>query len=329
MTRRSIALVLSSLCAATVATSVLADPPAPAKPKDPAGPPAPTVDVGTPTRIDVRYDTVRSENDLTPTGDNVELREALGKLTFAKVSIDADDRPIREVVSSIARAMRLNLVPFYEGPDRPAPRLGMTPTRRVTLYLEDVDGRTLLEALAAQCGPEVTWQIQRGTIEFGPREVLAREDARSTRVYNVTDLTFEVPYFRRPDTNLMPVDRETDQKQLRLRPKDVVADLVRSISEQCEPDAFRPAPPPTEAEIAEGVKREQLKHTTPNTGPGGMRPGVNSTATRNLDPDIGPIYVLGQWAQIHVKETTIVVTAPDFVHRAIDGYPPPIPPRAR
>lgn len=328
MTRSAIARLVPSLCAVTLACSVVADPPVPSKPKDPAGPPAPTVDVGTPTRLEVRYETTRGANDLTPTGDDVEQREALGKLLFAKVSIDADDRPIREVITTIARSMRLNLVPFYEGPDRPAPRLGMNPTRRVTLYLEEVDGRTLLEALATQCGPEVTWQIQRGTIEFGPREALAREDARSTRVYDVTDLTFEAPYFQRPRNKIMPVDYETDQKQLRLRPKDVVADLVRSISEQCEPDAFRPAPPPTEAEIAEGTKREQLKHTTPDPS-ASRRPAVNSTATRNLDPDAGPIYVLGQWAQIHVKETTIVVTAPDFVHRAIDGYPAPIPPRAR
>lgn len=286
---------------------------------------APTDDAGTPTIVQVTYERTRAAPEIDTADPDHVVRETLGKLVFARVSLEADDRPLREVLTTTARALRINLVPFFESPDRPAPLKGMVPTRRVSLYLADVDGRAALEAIAAQVGPEVTWQIQRGMIEFGPRETLGREDARTTRVFEVTDLAHEAPYFRPSGSRLMS-DPTLDRGQMRLRPKDVVADLVRTITEQCEPDAFRPAPPPTEQEIEEGKREVQTPHTAPNVPSRNPRQAVNTNATRNFDPDSGPIFVLGRWAQIHVKDATLVVTAPDFVHRAIDGYPPAIPP---
>ncbi|MFO0829294.1 MAG: hypothetical protein U0572_14245 [Phycisphaerales bacterium] len=271
-----------------------------------------------PTTVRAEFTATRAA-DSQPAHDSDEMaREALGRLVFSRVTIDADDRPVREVLTKFARALELNFVPFYETPDQPAPRLGLSPDRRISMYLRDADGRTVLEAIAAQCGPEVTWQLQRGMVEFGPREALARQGARRTAVYDVTDLALEAPYLK-PGC----------PAQVRLRPKDVIADLVRAISEQCEPDAFRPEPPPTEQELAEGAKQLPVKHTAPSTPSPNPRTGVNSTGTRNLDPDVGPIFVLGRWAEIHVKDNTLVVSAPDFVHRAIGGYPKPLPPRGR
>ena len=303
------ALLIASLLLLPQASPVATPPAAPA-----AAPEA----QDSPARVEVTFTKYRMPGQPAPRDVDEIGREVVGRLTYSQVTVEADDRPVREVLQRLGRSLGINVVPFYEGADRPAPRLGISTAARATLDLHDVTGRAALDALAAQCGPEVTWQIHRGMLEFGPREALARDDARRTVVYDVTDLCLEAPYFTPGGSQGRPSDR--------LRPKDIAADLVRSISEQCEPTAFEPAPPPSESEIEEGARRPQVPHKTPAPTQTNPRSDVNTTATRNLDPDAGPVFVKGQWAQIHLKDRILVVTAPDFVHRAIGGYAPPIPP---
>jgi hypothetical protein len=255
----------------------------------------------------------------------------VGRLVFAQLDVVAEDAPLRSVLSAFARALDINIVPFYETPDRPAPRLAVRADTPINLELRDADARSLLEAIASQAGPDVTWQVHRGILEFGPRATLARENARTIRVYEVTDLAHEPPYFVVPRdlTNsygFQPMDAGTGETR-RMRPVDVIADLVRTISEQCEPKAFEPEPEPDPSDESAPGRRPAPQHTSPAGTSHNPRTAVNTTATRNLDPDLGPVFVRGQWASIHVKDKVIVVNAPDFVHRTINGYPQIVRPR--
>jgi hypothetical protein len=59
---------------------------------------------------------------------------------------------------------------------------------------------------------------------------------------------------------------------------------------------------------------------------GGGRAGSGTAANSNFDPSKAPVFVNGQWASIQVRDKKLAVSAPDFVHRAIGGYPKPIAP---
>jgi hypothetical protein len=197
----------------------------------------------------------------------------------------------------------------------------------VSVQLVDVSGREALEALASLAGAGITWQIHASVVEFGPKRVLARPEARFTRIYEVGDLSLQAPDYTPGCANGASYNRRDGDE--------VLAELVRNISTHCEPEAFLP-PPPAMVETPDG-KLVPVQHTAPkpssrsNQGNGqynSTRKNPNTTATFNFDPSEAAVFITGQWASIQTQDLSLTVIAPDFVHRAIDGYEQAIPPRA-
>lgn len=258
-----------------------------------------------------------------PPLDNMQDRglEQLGRLLYSKVTIEVEDQPLGVVLRALRRALGINLVAYTatNGVD------GIDPDRMVNLRLEGASGREVLEVLASQAGIGITWQIHMGCVEFGPKPVLARPEARFTRVYEAGDLALQAPDFRPGEGGRSYNRRDSDE---------VLGELVRNISTHCEPEAFKP-PPPTMVETPDG-KLVPVQHTAPkpstrsNGGNGvyrSARKNPNTTATFNFDPSEAAVFITGQWASIQTQDTSLTVLAPDFVHRAIDGYEQAIPPR--
>lgn len=261
----------------------------------------------------------------SPPLDNMMDRglEQLGRLLYSKVDLEVEDQPLGRVLREMRRALGLNMVAFTasNGLD------GIDPDRMVTVHLAGVSGREALEALASVAGPGVTWQIHTAVVEFGPKRVLARPEARFTRVYDAGDLAHQTPDYRPGEARGKSYNRRDSDE--------VLAELVRNIATHCEPEAFLPAPP-TMVETPDG-KLVPVQHTAPkpstrsNNGNGlykSTRKNPNTTATFNFDPSEAAVYIIGQWASVQTQENALTVIAPDFVHRAIDGYEQAIPPRA-
>ena len=252
---------------------------------------------------------MRPSDVAEPTSDDARRDEIVGRLVHSRLNLRCEDAPIGEALRSIANAIGVNLLVFEQLDPNDA-RSGLDVDRRVDLALADVSGRAALEAVIALASRHATWQISvasggTGMLEVGLRKDLARDSARDTRAYDVTDLSIDPPDFSGPGAG-----------HSRRSTEEVAAELVRMISTHCEPEAFRPLP-------------TRSKHDTPNRSPGaasGSR-DQNDDATLNLDPSRGPVRIEGQWASIQTKQTTIVVSAPDFVHRAIEGYESAPPPR--
>jgi hypothetical protein len=156
-----------------------------------------------------------------------------------------------------------------------------------------------------------------GVIEVGLRPYLARQDAREIRVYETTDLAIDPP------------DWELGKTIQRRNSDEVIGELVKMIVTHCEPDAFLPAPATRiDEETGRVVPRQ---HTTPpgeRKEEGPRRRNPNTGATANFKPEEAQVFVNGRWASIQMKDNNLAVLAPDFVHRAINGYPSPIPPPA-
>lgn len=249
--------------------------------------------------------------------------EQLGRLLYSKVDLEVEDQPLGKVLRELRRALGLNMVAFTasNGLD------GIDPDRMVSVQLFDVSGREALEALASLAGPSVTWQIHAAVVEFGPKRVLARPEARFTRVYDAGDLALQAPDYMSCSPGGKSYNRRDGDE--------VLAELVRNISTHCEPEAFR-APPPAMVETPDG-KLVPVQHTAPtpssrsNHGSSQnktARKNPNTTATFNFDPSEAAVFITGQWASIQTQDLALTVIAPDFVHRAIDGYEQAIPPLA-
>jgi len=256
-----------------------------------------------------RWAAMRPSDTPEPTTSAGRRSEEAGRLVHSRLDVRFEDVSIGEALHAIADAIDVNLLVFEKIDPRDV-RSGIDVDRRIDLSLDDVSGRAALEAVLGLASRHATWQIfagadGRGMVEVGLRKDLARESARDARAYDVTDLSIDPPDFSGPGAS-----------HSRRSTEEVTAELVRMISTHCEPEAFRPLP-------------TRSKHDTPTRAPGsalGAR-DPNDDATLNLDPSRGPVRIEGQWASIQTKQTTIVVWAPDFVHRAIEGYESAPPPR--
>lgn len=320
--RTAFALIGSVSCL-LLAGQAVADDAKPQAAKAPAAAPA----AAPPDRVLHQVVEIRNEWTKTRRADAPPLetaedrgREQVGRLLFSKVTLEFEEVTLREALRALRRELGLNMVVFLADPSGKVERPGFDGEQIVSLSLRDVDGRTALEALTSIAGKEVTWQIHNGMIEVGPRAHLARPDARETRVYETTDLAIDPPDWE---------PRKTIQRR---NSDEVIGELVKMIVTHCEPDAFLPAPATrVDEETGRVVPRQ---HTTPPASGGdkkksdGARANPNTASTANFDPEEAQVFVNGRWASIQVKDNNLAVLAPDFVHRAIDGYPAPIPPPA-
>ena len=254
--------------------------------------------------IRVTWAAMRPSDAPAPDSDAERRLEAIGRLVHARLDIRFEDVSIGDALRRIADAVGLNLLVF-EKLDPNDPRSGIDVDRRIDLTLDEVSGRAALEAVIGLASRQATWQVFDGMLEVGLRKDLARASARSVRAHDATDLSIDPPDFSGCGS---PHSRRSGEE--------IVAELVRMISTHCEPEAFRPLP------------NRSTHDTNVGSGPlhGGSR-GPNDQSTLNLDPSRGVVRIEGQWATIQTKEKVIVVSAPDFVHRAIEGCEGALPPR--
>jgi hypothetical protein len=242
--------------------------------------------------------------------------EQLGRLLHSRCDVDVEEAPMRDELRTLRRGLGINLVVFELGGGMP----GIDPDQPVSLQLENASGCEVLEALAGMTGLNCTWQLHNATVEFGPKPTLAREEARSARLYNTGDLAIDAPDYKAKGIGVIGV-----QSYNRRDSDEIIGELVRMIVSHCEPEAFRP-PPPAMVEDANG-NLVIVKHTTPTGRGTSPKANPNTTASQNFDPSAAVVYATGQWASIQAKDNNIIVLGPDFVHRTIDGYAEAIPPR--
>lgn len=298
------------------------DPPAPAteRSSNPASakPSAAREDDAWEPRCSISVSFVKTRPSDSPPLETEQERalEQLGRLLYSRCDVDIEEAPMRDVLRTLRRGLGINLVVFELGGGMP----GIDPDQPVSLQLENASGCEVLEALAGMTGLNCTWQLHNATVEFGPKPTLAREEARSARLYNTGDLAMDPPDYinRGIGVSLVPSYNRRDSDE-------IIGELVRMIVTHCEPEAFRP-PPPAMVEDANG-NLVIVKHTTPTGRGTSPKANPNTTASQNFDPSAAVVYATGQWASIQAKDNNIIVLGPDFVHRTIEGYAEAIPPR--
>lgn len=292
----------------------------PAKNPPKAVEPAPAPSAETVIEMQVTFAETRPADAPPAATEADRVAEQLGKLVYARIELEAERAPLREVLRKFRKALGINLVVFEQQVSGGTVTGGVDGDQLIDLGLSDTDGYGLLDTLAGLASGDCTWQINRGVVEFGPKSVLARVDARRTEVVEVADLS------------LIPPDYEGQLGKLniqsynRLDTDEILADLIRAISTHCEPSAFEPDPERKHDPYPTGSR--QIVPVNPEPGKTRVRVNPSTNAWRNLDPRIGPVYIHGKWASVQTKNTAVMLVAPDFVMRKVIGYPKPLPPRA-
>lgn len=236
-----------------------------------------------------------------------------GALTYTRLDVDIDGATLQQALMAVARAARVNIVGTFKagntlsGLDRLAP---------VYLSLHDVTAIEAIEQILASTSGmiDATWQIRGTIVECGPKSMLAEPSRRVVRVHDITDIRFEVPMFAPP-----AAAQANPGLNRRRSPKEICADLARLVMHSVEPQAWE-EPPPSDEPAGNSPATPPMTPTTPSA------PAVPS---RNLDGYMSrnDIYVNGKWASMHFRDDrTLVVTAPDFIHRQLGGYGELIPP---
>jgi len=195
------------LCACAVAAQTKP----PAQPNPPAAPPVKKSDAaktGTATSgitVHAVAPTVTTQTQGAP-AEATELasepQDVLFALLNTRLPVTFDETPARDALKFIAEATNVAMVPRWRSDKNPD---GMDPDEPITMQLPSLTALDALEYVLAQLPAEssCTWQLRPGFLEVGTRENLSRRGSLVTKLYPIKDLLYTVPYFdNAPNFNL-------------------------------------------------------------------------------------------------------------------------------
>lgn len=238
--------------------------------------------------------------------ENTRLK-LLQTLLYKKLTVSFERVPAREVFDYMRAALGINLIARYS--DDPVAH-GIDPQTPITLIGEGMLAVELLDLVLEQCSAvePSTWQLRGSFVEVGTKERLSTPESQQIRVYAIDDLTYQPPRFE----NTMPMTLEESLSRpyggyapgpsYRLRPYGGGyggyggrGGYGGSIGPAVRPtDTIRDKTQAAESIIALIVEVIEPEAWTRNGG---------------------------AWASIRYLDGALIVRAPDFIHRQINGYP--------
>jgi hypothetical protein len=227
----------------------------------------------------------------------------LGALVYTEISVRFDGVPARDAIDFIRRSTGIDLIARYDEGDA---SVGIDPEQPIHLEARGARVLTVLELILEQCSDETvscTWQLRRGFVEVGPKPRLAAPSAQQLRYYGVDDLLAAAPRY----TNAPSFDMEAALSQNAIGGGGGAGGGAGggSGSGSGNRGGSLFPPPSDEPEVP-----------TPNEQVATLIELVRET----VEPE-GWGRVGGTWATIRYHRGVLVVRAPDFVHRELNGYP--------
>ena len=251
---------------------------------------------------------VPSQSQSAPTAP-VELasepQDVLFALMNTRLPVTFDETPTRDALKFIAEAANVAMVPRWRSDKNPD---GMDPDELITMQLPSLTALDALEYVLAQLPAEssCTWQLRPGFLEVGTRENLSRRGSLVTKLYPIKDLLYTVPYFdNAPNFN-----------------------LAFALNQGA---GFGGGGGGMGGGGGGGGGGGSLFG---NGGDSGPRETAEEAARRLIQlikSVVEPEAWEADWAFIDFYKDSLVVRAPDYVHRALGGYsflPPPRQARA-
>ena len=222
-------------------------------------------------------------------------QRVLGVLAYTSITVRFDQTPAREAFTELQAILGINIICRYRD-DKIG--FGIDPETPITLDVIDTPALHVLELVLEQCQDldPSTWQIRDGYVEVGTKRWLSRPSAHRIQRYPVGDLLFTGPVF---------------DNAPRL-------DVASALDQGGGPSGGRgpgggPVITPPEPEGPRTLHEQNARN-------------LIDLITKSVEPDAWVVKG-GSAASIRYHADTLIVRAPDFVHRMLGGYrlPPPNP----
>jgi hypothetical protein len=123
-----------------------------------------------------------------------EDQDILFALLHTEISIDFDETPAKDAINYIQQIVGVQMVARWFTEKNST---GMDPEELITVKLQRVCALDALETVLAELSTEhaCTWQLRGGFLEVGTKDNLSRRGTRKIKLYPIKDLLYEVPYF--------------------------------------------------------------------------------------------------------------------------------------
>ncbi len=243
--------------------------------------------------------------------ENTRLK-LLQTLLYKKLTVSFEQVPAREVFDYIRTALGINLIARYS--DDPVAH-GIDPQTPITLIGEGMLAIELLNLVLEQCSAvePSTWQLRGSFVEVGTKERLSTPEAQQIRAYPIDDLTYQPPRFE----HTLPMT------------------LEESLSWPY--GGYAPGPSYRLRPYGGGYGGYGGRGGYGGSiGPAGRPTDTTKDKTQAAESLIALIVEViepeawtrngGAWASIRYRDGALIVRAPDFIHRQINGYPRVPPP---
>ena len=226
----------------------------------------------------------------------------LGALLYTDVSVNFDKTPARTAFEYVADQIGVSLIVRYEGEGGAG---GIDPELEISMQLDGAPALTVLERLLEMCAVDdpCTWQLRDGFVEAGTKDRLSVPAARELRMYPIRDLLFEPPYFdNAPDFNLSAAIEQGGQQGGQGGGGGGFGGGGGGIIGDVGEDPER---------MSEDERAEQLQEI--------------------IEEQCEPEAWTDGTATMRYYQGVLIIRAPDYIHRQIDGYPfaPRRPARAK
>ncbi len=118
----------------------------------------------------------------------------LSVLLYTDLTVQFAETPAREAFNYLQTILGINIIGRYSD-DRIG--FGIDPETPITLDVVDKPALLVLELVLDQCQDldPCTWQLRNGFVEVGTKERLSLAGAQLIKYYSIRDLLFEPPYF--------------------------------------------------------------------------------------------------------------------------------------
>ncbi len=221
----------------------------------------------------------------------------LQALLYRTLTVSFDQTPAREVFDYLGTTLGINLIARYSDD---ATGHGIDPQTPITLFAENMFAIEVLELVLEQCAAVegCTWQLRDSFLEVGTKDRLSSPSAREVRVYRIDELIYEPRRFNNAPrvgiNHLYPGYGGGYYRGYR-------GGYGGSIG-------------PTVATPTTDQRKSQRAQEIVNL--------IIDTIEPNAWAQTG-----GEWASIRYRDGSLIVNAPDYIHRQINGYPHVPPPK--
>ncbi len=274
--------------------------------------------------------------------DDTERARLLGLLVYTEVTITFNTAPARQAFDRFRQVTGIPIVALW---NYDAVAFGLDPAVPISLNATARPALDVLEEMLEQCEiyEDCTWQLRKGFVEVGTKERLSVPAARETRLYDIRHLMIEPPMFAPPqngagiesqrkynsaftDSCAKMVQQENGEWVFRKNSDELAAEIVTAVVETIEPGMWDVGQETDDARADEMKDPGPGAAATPSSAapvPAAKSAAPASPATKPLPRARGGV---GKWASLRVWRDQVIIKAPDFMHRQINGYPAPIKP---